>query len=174
MSKKLGLDRQQLSKFLTNQESIRAFEQVFDFAVSTPSTVDEAAALAGGAAAVANQAMAMLVDVADLIEQMTAAPALSCEDDADDFAPPVAVGTLGHQNADDVAITGGALDGTPVGGTMAAAGAFTSLIASGGFGCNTKPAQASVALGAAAVDLATAITLLNNIRTALIANGIGS
>jgi hypothetical protein len=42
------------------------------------------------------------------------------------------------------------------------------------FGCNGKAPQASVALGAAATDPATAQTLVNNIRTALIANGIGS
>lgn len=42
------------------------------------------------------------------------------------------------------------------------------------FGCNGAAAQGSMALGAAATDLASAITLVNNIRAALIANGIGS
>lgn len=53
-------------------------------------------------------------------------------------------------------------------------GAFTTLTASAQFGCNGKSAQASVALGAAATDLPTVIALANNIRTALINNGIGS
>ena len=42
------------------------------------------------------------------------------------------------------------------------------------FGTNGKSAQASFALGAAATDLPTVIALANNIRLALIANGIGS
>lgn len=42
------------------------------------------------------------------------------------------------------------------------------------FGCNGKVAQASAPLGAAATDAASTQTLVNNIRTALIANGIGS
>lgn len=43
-----------------------------------------------------------------------------------------------------------------------------------GFGCNTKTAQAAYALGADSTDLASVIVLANNIRAALIANGIGS
>jgi len=43
-----------------------------------------------------------------------------------------------------------------------------------GFGCNGKALQTSYALGAAAVDLATVLVLANNVRTALINNGIGS
>lgn len=42
-----------------------------------------------------------------------------------------------------------------------------------GFGCNGQPPRAALALGAAATDLASVITLANNIRTALINNGIG-
>lgn len=44
----------------------------------------------------------------------------------------------------------------------------------GGFGCNGKAAQTAAALGAAATDPATTQTLANNIRAALIANGIGA
>lgn len=53
-------------------------------------------------------------------------------------------------------------------------GVTGALSSSGAFGCNGKTAQASAALGAAATDLASAITLVNNIRQTLIANGIGS
>lgn len=42
------------------------------------------------------------------------------------------------------------------------------------FGCNTKAAQGSYGVGGAATDLASVITLCNNIRTALINNGICS
>lgn len=174
---KLGLDRQQLAKFLPNQEAIRAFEQVFDFTTSAPTTIEEAAVLAGTAAAIANQALAMLAGYAELLEQLGAAPARPDHVVPDDFTPAIAipsVGTLGEQDASAVAITGGAIDDTTVGATVKASGAFTSLIASLGFGCNGKTAQTSVALGAAATDLASVITLANNIRTALIADGIGS
>lgn len=41
------------------------------------------------------------------------------------------------------------------------------------FGCNGRPAQASYSLGDPATNLATCITLANNIRAALLANGIG-
>lgn len=37
------------------------------------------------------------------------------------------IGTLGYQNADAIAVTGGTLDGTVIGGTTPAAGTFTSL-----------------------------------------------
>lgn len=42
------------------------------------------------------------------------------------------------------------------------------------FGTNGTSAQGSFVIGAAATDLASVITLTNNIRSALIANGIGS
>ena len=42
------------------------------------------------------------------------------------------------------------------------------------FGCNGMAAQASFALGAAATDLASVITLANNLRTMSINNGTGS
>ena len=41
------------------------------------------------------------------------------------------LGTMSVQNANNVAITGGAIDGTPVGGTTASTGSFTTLGASG-------------------------------------------
>lgn len=52
--------------------------------------------------------------------------------------------------------------------------AANALTAAGAFGCNGKAAQASLALGAAATDLATVITLANNLRTMAINNGTGS
>lgn len=66
--------------------------------------------------------------------------------------------------------------GTPgaIGSTTANTGRFTTVTATGAFGCNGKTAQTAFALGAAATDLPTVITLANNMRTALINNGIGS
>lgn len=96
------------------------------------------------------------------------------------------LGTMSTQGAGAVAITGGTLDGAAIGGTTAAAGKFTSLT-SGAFGANGTAAQTALASGGAAPlggtgtaaggwDTAAhrdaAITLLNNIRTALVANGI--
>jgi len=42
------------------------------------------------------------------------------------------------------------------------------------FGCNGKAPQAAVAASPNATDLATAITLVNNLKATLIANGICS
>jgi len=70
--------------------------------------------------------------------------------------------------------TQGAINRMTVGATVAASGAFTTLIAANGFGCNGKSAQTPVALGAAATDLASVINLANLMRAALINNGIGS
>jgi len=57
----------------------------------------------------------------------------------------------------------------PSTGLMTAA----QIVAVGAFGCNGKSAQLPFALGGAATDLATVITLANNLRTMAINNGIG-
>jgi len=44
------------------------------------------------------------------------------------------LGTMAEQNANAVAITGGAVNGTPIGATSASTGAFTSLVATSGIG----------------------------------------
>jgi hypothetical protein len=56
--------------------------------------------------------------------------------------------------------------------TVRASIAPTGLNVVNGFGCNAKPAQGSVAVNAASTDLASAIALVNQLRAALIANGI--
>lgn len=67
-----------------------------------------------------------------------------------------------------------------IGAKTANAGAFTNLTTSstctvnGAFGCNGATAQTAYSVGAAATDLASVITLANNIRDALIANGIAT
>lgn len=74
-----------------------------------------------------------------------------------------------------------------LGGTTPGAGSFTTLASSGGFACNGKAVQASVTAGALAPaggvgaaagawDTAAgrdaAIAMINQMRSALIANGI--
>ena len=65
--------------------------------------------------------------------------------------------------------------GLAVTGALSASGAVTALsvTASSGFGCNGRTAQAAYSLGAAATDLASVITLANNLRAMAINNGIG-
>lgn len=48
------------------------------------------------------------------------------------------------------------------------------LVITDGFGCNGKTAQTAYSLGAAATDLASVITLANNLRTMAINNGTGA
>ena len=164
------LDRDTLARLLQgNQVAIRAFERVFsDVGGTLPTTIEEAHALAGQALGVAQAAVASLSLLAEAISQLEGIPAPLPQVAHDDTAPRAHLGSLASQNADQVEITGGTLDGVAIGQTTRASGAFTT------FGCNSKDPQAAAALGGAATDLASAITLTNNIRAALIANGIGS
>jgi hypothetical protein len=51
-----------------------------------------------------------------------------------DLAPPIQLGTISSQNADNVTITGGTIDNTPIGNTTTSSGKFTTLNATGGIG----------------------------------------
>lgn len=51
-----------------------------------------------------------------------------------DLAPPVELGTISSQNYDNVTITGGNIDGTPIGDNATSSGKFTTLNATGGIG----------------------------------------
>lgn len=127
---KLGLDRQQLAQFLPNAEAIRAFEKVFDSVNTTPATIEEAATLAGTAAAIANLALSILGDYSELLNRLNMAPAPSVTQESDDFIPapaPSIAGTLAEQDANAVVITGGTIDGTIIGGSTPAAGTFTTV-----------------------------------------------
>jgi len=174
----LGLNRDQLSKALGgNYAVIRAFEQLQLDASVTPSTIEEAAATANSALSVANLAVNALLEIADALDPLVMAPVSSPEPYEEPYVPATAVpivGTIAEQDAEQVAITGGNIDGTVIGATAVAAGNFSNLVASLGFGCNGRPAQSAFALGDAATDLPTVIALANNIRLALIANGTGS
>jgi hypothetical protein len=73
-----------------------------------------------------------------------------------------------------VAMTSDFASPPAIGSTSAAAGSFTSLTASAGFGCNGKAAQTAATLNGPATDLASVIALCNQQRAALIANGIAA
>jgi hypothetical protein len=47
------------------------------------------------------------------------------------------IGTIAPQNAENVSITGGRIDGTPIGDTTTSSGKFTTLNATGGIGGGT-------------------------------------
>ena len=51
-----------------------------------------------------------------------------------DLAPTYELGTISSQNSDNVSITGGNIDGTPIGDTTTSSGKFTTLNATGGIG----------------------------------------
>lgn len=156
MDERIKLDRQQLAKFLPSHEAIRAFEQVFDFTTSTPATLEEVTALASLAISVANQALASLAIYSEQLELLIATPATPPAVELDDFAPaltPIILGTLSEQDANAVAITGGAIDGTTVGTTVASSGAFTTLSASAAVALS--PANANVVLAPAGTGLVT-------------------
>lgn len=54
-----------------------------------------------------------------------------------DLAPQPQLGTISPQNYDNVTITGGHIDGTPIGDTTTSSGKFTTLNATGGIGGGT-------------------------------------
>lgn len=124
------LDRRTLAKFLPTPQAISAFEGLLQSVGSFPGTVEEANALAAQALATAAQALAMLAELAGALEQLAAAPAPQPLLEPDDTAPRTQLGTLGAQNHDAIEITGGAIDGTPIGQAEAAIGSFTTLAAS--------------------------------------------
>lgn len=87
-----------------------------------------------------------------------------------DGTPPLAVISKTNVPNLNASSLNGATFASPgeIGSTTPGSGTFTT------FGCNGKTPQLASALGAAAIDAATTQTLANNIRSALIANGIGS
>jgi hypothetical protein len=80
------------------------------------------------------------------------------------------VGTMSTQNANAVAITGGTIDGTTVGSTTAAAGAFTTLSASGrittGTGVGAGSSATQITIGGTLVSASNVTRAVSNIGTA--------
>lgn len=104
--------RDQLARFLPNQELIRRFEQLFQEAENTtPADVtilfqlaQEIAIDATNAAAAANEALASIQLIAARLGLL---PVREDAESVDDLKPAVEVGTIASQNADSVDITGG-------------------------------------------------------------------
>jgi hypothetical protein len=144
-SRRLNLTRDQLATFLTDQQQIRQFELLF-------STVDELQVITGTdfeyqadtAAATANEALAQISSLAQdtavddavlnakVQQALDAIPRLAQALDLLALAPMQQIGTISSQNANAVAITGGTINNTVIGGTTPAAGTFTTLIGGGG------------------------------------------
>ena len=75
-SRKLNLSRDQLSQFLTDQQQIRQFEQLFSVVDSiAPDVVNEIKAEAGSAQATANEALSQIISLANSIDLFSTAPA---------------------------------------------------------------------------------------------------
>lgn len=196
----LNLDRKTLAQLLQgNARAIAAFEQLQnDVGGTLPSTIEEANALAGQALAVAQASLSMLAMMAAALAQLETAPAAPQHIEPDDTAPRAHLGTISTQNAEQVEITGGTIDGTPIGATTAAASKFTTLAASGQItstvatgtapmviASTTKVANLYVDRAAAAdslnnptaypanaTDLPTAIALVNALKAAATSKGL--
>lgn len=117
---RLNLTRDQLAAFLKDHQSIKQFELLFSTVDAiAPDFVNEVSIAAENAGNRAQEALDTLQRIADALELLALAPTVpSTLDDVlaapraelvapDDLAPPVQVGTLGQQQADRVAITGG-------------------------------------------------------------------
>lgn len=117
------LTRNELAEFLPSQRAIRAFEKLFALFTNDPESlttrIQEVSVDAGSAVSKAQQALDYLERIATALELLALAPKpLSVESDilaqtavssitVDDLAPAIPLGTLGMQQATNVAITGG-------------------------------------------------------------------
>lgn len=114
------LTRDQLAKFLPNERAIRAFEKLFEVVptdivalqeavTALQETVDSAALESGDAQATANEALALLQQLVDVLQRLEFAPLVESEIIPDDLRPMPALGTMSEQDADNVAVKGGAI-----------------------------------------------------------------
>jgi hypothetical protein len=95
MVQRLNLTRDQLASFLQDHEQVKQFERLFATVNTIDNfTIDEINTAAGNAVATANDALAQLSAVSQMLELLVTAPRNE-------------LGTISYQNADDVNITGG-------------------------------------------------------------------
>jgi hypothetical protein len=95
MVRRLNLTRDQLASFLQDHEQIKQFELLFSTVDTLGNvTIDELNISSGNATASANDALAQLSAVSQMLELLVTAPRNE-------------LGTISSQNADDVDITGG-------------------------------------------------------------------
>ena len=93
--RRLSLTRDQFASFLQDFEQIKQFENLFATVDTLDNvTIDEINTAAGNAVATANDALAQLAAVSQMLELLVTAPRNE-------------LGTISYQNADDVNITGG-------------------------------------------------------------------
>jgi hypothetical protein len=99
MVQKLNLTRDQLASFLQDHEQIKQFERLFSVVDTLDNvTIDEVNTSASNALASANDALAQLSDVSQVLDVLATAPRNE-------------LGTISSQNADDVNISGGLISG---------------------------------------------------------------
>lgn len=130
MPNNFGLTREQLSKFLPDHQSIRAFEQLIQQAtVTNPGTIEQATTVADSALAMATAAISQLVELVSALDQALNQPVPAPVQEDEPFLPNYGAqfGTLAYQNADDVEITGGTLTVS----TLSYSGQLTSTVATG-------------------------------------------
>ena len=95
MVQRLNLTRDQLASFLQDHEQVKQFERLFATVNTLDNfTIDEVNTVAGNALASANDALAQLSAVSQMLDLLVTAPRNE-------------LGTISYQNADDVNITGG-------------------------------------------------------------------
>lgn len=207
--RKLSIDRATLAKIAPNPQALRELERVFGEVSTMPSTIEEAVAQANQAIAMAASLLALAADLASAVEALESAPAregaIEPDDTApapaqcpetDDATPRVQLGTISSQNADNVDLDGGTIDGIEIGTdtpdkaaftTVSASESITSTVADGNpplvIASTTKVDNLHVARAALAdtaesisgaaglppnaTDLPTAITLVNAIKVLL-------
>lgn len=127
----LGLTREQLSKFLPDQQSIRAFEKlVIDATTTTPENVEAVTNIANSALAMAAAAISQLSELVEALDAALSALAPQPEEEQEDYTPSYggALGTMAYQNDDEVEITGGSITGVTI---TSASGSFTNISYSG-------------------------------------------
>lgn len=179
---RLNLTRDQLAAFLKDHQSIKQFELLFKTVGAIGENgFAEVGIAADNAASRSQQALDALNRIADALELLALAPAFDFATseqftfptvehiDSDNLMPPIQVGTLGQQQAERVAITGGTIDGTTVGATTPAAGSFTDLSVSGTGGNvysgTWTPTVTKVTNAAEATAAAAQFTRVRNVVT---------
>lgn len=99
MVQKLNLTRDQLASFLQDHEQIKQFERLFSTVDTLDNvTIDEVNTVAANAVASANDALAQLSAVSQVLDLLATAPRNE-------------LGTISYQNADNVNINGGLISG---------------------------------------------------------------
>jgi hypothetical protein len=99
MVQRLNLTRDQLASFLQDHEQIKQFERLFSTVDTLDNvTIDEVNTVAANAVASANDALAQLSAVSQVLDLLATEPRNE-------------LGTISSQNADDVNISGGLISG---------------------------------------------------------------